>query len=229
MKRILPLLLAVLLLAGCSAGGAPVSTTTATTTFPTNRTPAQILKEAVEKTLDATSFALTYTVGQDSLTAKITKDGQGGYRALLEWSCGCSVYVSGKSWTEKDCQTGQITHTTGETAYTMPQIFEDLPRVSPGTVERFGQLRLMASPSSDGTTCFSIGGLSLCQMRQLLMGETCDNHEDDFDGSFALTIDSAGLLVGAEFTNPDPDHPVIYRVVLTQLNQKIEVNKPDWA
>lgn len=231
MKRIWILVAVAVLLAGCTSGAG--GTLPTTSSFPVHQTPAQMLSAAMERTANASSFVLQYELADGDatkLTVRMEKDGKGGYRALVEQSCGCGVYVDGKTAISRNCENGAVHRTNAENPYPLSYILQALPKVAQGLPDRFAEFALTASPSNKGTTRFAVSGLSCCEQNWLVTGlypPGCNGEEDDFDGFFAMTLDAVGALVEVEYT--DPDLGVIHRIILSQLNQKLQITPPQWA
>ena len=233
-RKLLCLILALCLtvLAGCYY--APVQTTPTTTPFPTQQTPLQMLTGAMNKTIGATSFSLTYSTAEangkyaNHLSVTLTRDGKGNYQALVTLDCGCSRYINGTTDKHYHCDTDTVTTQSQETAFGLAYILQDLPPLTPAVLDRFCNMSLMAAPDKTGTTRFSVTDLTPAQQCALLGHTDCPGTDPDNSSFFTLTLDRAGYLVAAEYTDCPPN-PRQHKIELSQMNQTITVTAPQWA
>lgn len=228
MKKYVCLMLsALLLLAGCSPAAAPVTTSTKTTV--PAQTPTEMLSQCVQKVLDASSFHLDYALGDEKgdftlqFSLDVAKDTRGGYIALLTKPCGCGEYISGKTCALRDCADGSVTHSTAAEDYGFIHLLRELPPLEKEVLSRFCNSRLTATPNTVGGMRFSCNELDKAQMEALL-GTPIDAGED-FVGYFVLDMDMGGNIREVEYLQGSVTH----RIVLTKINQKLEISKPDWA
>lgn len=234
MKRILSLLAVAFLLSGCTLSAAP--TGPSTSSFPIHKTPAQMLSEAVEKTANASSFTLQYSLrGEDGVDAEqlfveLIRDGKGGYYALSVTPCGCGVYVSGNTAVKRDCDSAEAVRSSADSPYDLAYIMQQLPQLATtqGLLDRFAALGPTASPSNTGITRFSVQNLDLAQMCDLLGRSVPVTEQTAFSGSFDMELDSAGYLICVEFSEPQ-QAGVRHRFTVTRINEKISVKRPQWA
>lgn len=226
MRKLICLLAAALLLAGCSTA-APAATTTKATV--PNHSPMEMLGNSVANTLNASSFVLECASGEDEenldlrFTLQVAKDTRGGYTAYWEKPCGCAEYVSGKTYVYYNCESNEGIPETAEDYLDMPYLLRLLPTLEESVLERFCNTALTATPTRDGGMRFEISDLDKTAMEGLL-GEALAV-EADFVGFFAIEIDAAGNLAEVFYTHG----PLIYRIRLTKINQKIDIARPDWA
>ena len=227
MRKIVCFMLVAMLLAGCTGATAPTGTTTKPTV--PNQTPMEMLGDTVAKTLTASSFALEFALGDEKenfdivFSMEVAKDTRGGYVAYWEKPCGCAEYVSGKTYVSYDCESGEGIADTAEDYLDMPYLLRMLPALDEGVLERFCNTNLTATPGANGSMRFEINGLDQSQMAQLL-GEEVEA-EPDFVGFFAVEIDAGGNLTEVMFTRGG----FVNRIRLTKINQKLDIQKPDWA
>lgn len=227
MKKFVCLMLAAVLLAGCTGATTPAQTTTKPTV--PDKTPMEMLGQTVKKTLGASSFALEFALkeGKEEYTTQfsvmVAKDTRGGYVALTEIACGCAEYVSGKTYVSFFCESGEGVADTAEDYLDMPYLLRLLPTLDQGVLERFCNTGLTATPTANGGMRFEISGLDERQMEQLL-GEELEVSEG-FVGFFAMEMDAGGNLTEVEFTRGQ----LFNRIRLTKINQKLDIPKPDWA
>lgn len=225
--------LALLMLAGCGPVEEP-DPTVPSTTVPL-QTPQQMLGDAVEGLRQASSFTLRYVrdgAQDEELTLMVAKDTRGGYQAHLNKSCGCGVYISGSTMVKKDCETGQVQRLTQASYYGLDVFAQELPQIEPGLVERFAQLRLMASPSDTGSMCFSVDDINYgdqCFLIQGLYPPGSDGEPDDFGGFLTMTLNGGGQLAQLEYKDPTWKETVIHKLTFADVNQQTVITKPDWA
>ena len=227
MRKIVCLLIALMLLTGCTTGAAPASTTTKATV--PSQTPMEMLGGCVQSVLGSSSFQLEFFVSNEKggfdtqFVMKVAKDTRGGYVAYWEKPCGCAEYVSGKTCVSYFCESGEGIADTAEDYLDLPYLLRLLPSLDEAVLERFCNSPLTATPGADGGMRFEVNGLDESQMEQLLGQEL--EVDRDFVGFFAIELDAGGNLSEVEFTHG----ALVSRIRLTKLNQKLDIQKPDWA
>ena len=233
-KRLCLICAVVLSLILCGCWGDPSEPTEETTEFtlPTlneTQTPDSILRSAADLTKGLDAFFVDYVriLGQERFAlsgqAEIKDD-----HCTAQTLCGsfteegtmeAPVYRYYENATCFEKKEEQVQQLSSESPYTLLQIFEDIPPIPKGLVDRFSGRSLHAIPGEDGSMRFQLSNLTPTEF-EAITGFPCEEGEN----SVSLSVDSEGYLSKIAFTAPE----LQITLTIRQATEDEPLTKPDW-
>lgn len=219
-KRFLCLFLSVALLlaSGCGSDAEPVTESSPEHTLPTvneEKTPLELLQEAVDKTKGLTAYSIDYgyILDQERLhlsgSVELRPDGTLSASTVTQtWSPdGSKNTPVFRNYDGKECYEWvgeeQGTTTEGDTPYTLTQIFSDMNLLIGRTdlISLFAAFPMTVSPSEDGSLCYQLTNLNREGFSKLVFGVPDADFpvEEEIPYEAALTVNQEGVLSRLEF------------------------------
>jgi hypothetical protein len=203
---------------GCGKDPDAPTETTEERTLPTvdeEKTPFELLQEAANKTKGLTAFSIDYgyildqerlhlsgavelrpdgTLSASTVTQTWSTDGSKNAPVFRNYDgTKCHEWVG-----EEDGTTG-----SGDTPYTLSQIFSDMTLLSERTdlISLFATFPMTVSPSEDGSLCYQLTDLNREGFSRLVFGtpDAVFPEEGEIPYEAAITVHPEGILSRLEF------------------------------
>lgn len=248
-KRLIPLILMLLVaLTACSGNTAPTAPLASQPTLPDfdrQLTPREQIDAAIEKTKAAGSFRLTFgQIRQEGegttqilATQQVCIDDGGQYTSLLVDAAGQQIFHEGLTCYRLDTTQDPpvCDRQTADRPFTSEEIFAAVYETFPdrSLLDRFCGMRLIATPSNDGSFRYQLTELTIEELYSLIHGQAPEPDSlsgcADATGSASIDVDPEGHLTQIRFDaylTPTVTHTLLLTV--EDIGQT-QIQTPAWV